>query len=119
MTPIAKRPFLAGLASLLGAPAIVRAENIMPVKRMSLIPPPSGYVMPDDVVLRLGGDDLLSGYELLNRWVAGVRDVIEAERRAQADLRAVLDNTNALGGWGLAGDVSISMVSRTKEKYRA
>lgn len=112
MIPIAKRSFLGGLASLLGAPAIVRAENMMPVKKPPLALPDyellvSDFILPYDVVLRLGAGNGAAGKSLLDRWVAGVRDVIEAERRAQADLRAVLDNTNKLAGWHnlIQGDV--------------
>ncbi len=115
MTLIAKRSFLAGLASLLGAPAIVHAGNIMPVKRPELgLPalalPHTVFFLPSEVVIRLGGGDFGAGHSMLERWVAGVRDVIESERRAQADLREVLDHTNRLGGWGFAyidGDVKL------------
>ena len=36
---LARRSFLAGLGSLLAAPAIVHAGNLMPVKRVILTPP--------------------------------------------------------------------------------
>lgn len=109
MTLIAKRSFLAGMMSLLGAPAIVRADSIMPVKKPPLALPPdyellaADFILPFDVVLRLGGGDGAAGRSLLDRWVAGVQSVIEAERRAQSDLREVLDNTNRLGGWTING----------------
>jgi hypothetical protein len=66
------------------------------------------------VVLRLGGGDGAAGRRLLDRWIAGVQSVIEAERRQQADLREVLDMVNgtagygkAVGGWNMAGTVKV------------
>ena len=38
---IARRGFLAGLGSLFAAPAIVRAESLMPVKLVDFSPPPA------------------------------------------------------------------------------
>ena len=121
---IVRRTFLAWLASLVVAPAVVHAENIMPVRKL-VLPPDyellvSDYILPYDVVLRLGGGDGLQGTALLDRWVAGVRSVIEAERRMKPDLREVLDSmNNRLGGWDITGDVSIAMTSRTKQKFQA
>ena len=129
MTTIAKRSFLAGLASLLGAPAIVHAGNIMPVKRPPLALPPyelqiSDFILPYDVVLRLGGGNIADGQKLLDRWVAGVRAVIEAERRGQADLRAVLDEANSRrsADWGygvIDGDVRLTADTVKSVKYWA
>jgi hypothetical protein len=86
MIAIAKRSFLAGLASLFSAPAIVHAENVMPAQAAVLNPPPK---VPK-AVMRLSG-------------------LIEAEQLAQADLRKVLDYTNKQpGGFEIYGHVRIA-----------
>jgi hypothetical protein len=86
---IAKRTFLAWLASLFSAPAIAHVENIMPAKipASDLTPPPP---KGPKAVLRLSG-------------------LIDAERQAQADLRWVLDYTNEQpGGFEIYGHVRIA-----------
>jgi hypothetical protein len=41
-----RRSFLVGLGALIAAPAIVRAELIMPVKQMLILPPKISDVLP-------------------------------------------------------------------------
>lgn len=63
---IQRRNFLIGLVSMLAAPAIVRAENIMPVRKLIITDPwvsfqswPIGSLQPTA--------RLVEGYDLLSR----------------------------------------------------
>jgi hypothetical protein len=89
MIETSRRSLLIGAASLLAAPAIVRASSLMPVKVMSvpLSVVPSGWTVTTDglvITIRAGIVEAIGGPRMLDNWIRSIGGVISDEQPLDA-----------------------------------